>query len=702
MAEKTWAEIVKGVAQYFFRKAEHVQTGGTTATAHKPILLDDAGHIDASMINDADVDHGSIGGLADDDHTQYLRADGTRALTANWDAGSFEVRAQTFQSDVVTGTAPLIVASSTKVTNLNADLLDGQTDTYYLARANHTGTQLASTISDFDEAAQDAVGGILTDSSRIDFTYTDATPAITADIVADSVSNTYLANMAQATIKGRASGAGTGDPTDLTAAQAAAIVNSSVDHGTLAGLADDDHTIYLKADGSRGLSADWDAGSFEIRAQTLEADVVTGTAPLTIASTTVVTNLNADLLDGNHAAAFATSAQGVTNGNSHDHNGGDGAQIDHGGLAGLSDDDHTQYALLAGRSGGQTLIGGTASGDDLTLRSTSNATEGFIIIGPNADDVAVGHSSPEVPFHAKGSSGALATAPFLLENTFTSNVASTRSTLKLRATTTGDMSTVFGPTLDYEINDSAVSGANVIARIAGVRDGADDNGRLSFSTAAGGKLGEAMRITSANLVGINQTPTAQLGVTSGDAGRVALEVRSAASPSVNIVTFTENGTEKASLTKEGYWKIVEENATVPGSTGATIILQTTEASPAALDMCGTIRGMAEDSTGVDTVFVDLYLQADTVTNGSEKGAFYVQTQHGGTDAIPFAAVGSNVRMCSSSLSSVNFQSGDGIIFIENVTATPSANPSGGGFLYAEAGALKWRGSSGTITTIAPA
>ena len=36
---------------------------------------------------------------------------------------------------------------------LDADLLDGQSSAYYLARANHTGTQLASTISDFNTAA---------------------------------------------------------------------------------------------------------------------------------------------------------------------------------------------------------------------------------------------------------------------------------------------------------------------------------------------------------------------------------------------------------------------------------------------------------------------------------------------------------------------------------------------------------------------
>ena len=42
------------------------------------------------------------------------------------------------------------------------------------------------------------------------------------------------------------------------------------------------------------------------------------------------------------------------------------------------------------------------------------------------------------------------------------------------------------------------------------------------------------------------------------------------------------------------------------------------------------------------------------------------------------------------------------IGIANATAVPSTNPSGGGVLYCEAGALKYRGSSGTVTTIANA
>ena len=46
----------------------------------------------------------------------YLRADGTQPLTANWNAGAYQIEATAFESDVATGTAPLTVASTTAVT----------------------------------------------------------------------------------------------------------------------------------------------------------------------------------------------------------------------------------------------------------------------------------------------------------------------------------------------------------------------------------------------------------------------------------------------------------------------------------------------------------------------------------------------------------------------------------------------------------
>lgn len=83
-------------------------------------------------------------------------------------------------------------------------------------------------VSVSDEAAQDAVGTILVDTATIDFTYTDATPSITADVINDSITNAKLANVATSTIKGRST-AGTGDPEDLTASQAATIIAAAAE-----------------------------------------------------------------------------------------------------------------------------------------------------------------------------------------------------------------------------------------------------------------------------------------------------------------------------------------------------------------------------------------------------------------------------------------------------------------------------------------
>jgi hypothetical protein len=46
--------------------------------------------------------------------------------------------------------------------------------------------------------------------------------------------------------------------------------------------------------------------------------------------------------------------------------------------------------------------------------------------------------------------------------------------------------------------------------------------------------------------------------------------------------------------------------------------------------------------------------------------------------------------------------GAGVLGIANATTVPTSNPTGGGILYVEAGALKYRGSSGTITTLGAA
>ena len=118
------------------------------------------------------------------------------------------------------------------------------------------------------------------------------------------------------------------------------------DHGALTGLLDDDHLQYHND--TRG-----DARYF-----------------------TEVEHINASVGAGDAGKPIVLNAGGQIDASMIND-----ADVDHGTLGGLTDDDHTQYLLLAGRTGGQTAIGGTAASNNLTLSSTSNATKGAIIFG---------------------------------------------------------------------------------------------------------------------------------------------------------------------------------------------------------------------------------------------------------------------------------------------------------------------------------
>lgn len=130
-----------------------------------------------------------------------------------------------------------------------------------------------------------------------------------------AVGNTNLANMGDATVKGRVAGSGTGAPVDVSAFDLVGIIKTQ--------------------DG---------AGS----------------------------GLDADLLDGLNSTAFA---------------------------------------ILAGQSGGQTLNGGTAASNNLTLVSTANATKGKILFGTSGYDevnnrLGIGLTSPSYTMHVKDGTAA--------------------------------------------------------------------------------------------------------------------------------------------------------------------------------------------------------------------------------------------------------------------------------------------------------
>lgn len=157
-------------------------------------------------------------------------------------------------ADNSVGTAELIAANVTnaKLANMASATFKGQTSGGSGAPVDLSASQaktalavVSTDLSDFTEAAQDAVGNALVDGTTIDFTYNDGANTITAEraaltgdvtaslgsnattIAADAVTNAKAANMTASTIKGQIVG-GSGDPVDLTQAQVVAVLNPGV------------------------------------------------------------------------------------------------------------------------------------------------------------------------------------------------------------------------------------------------------------------------------------------------------------------------------------------------------------------------------------------------------------------------------------------------------------------------------------------
>jgi len=85
---------------------------------------------------------------------------GNATTTGMHSVGSLWINSERFTD--LTGTG-LTITGNALTLDASGDwtgTFDGQQGTYYLARANHTGTQLSTTISDFTTAAQSALSGL--------------------------------------------------------------------------------------------------------------------------------------------------------------------------------------------------------------------------------------------------------------------------------------------------------------------------------------------------------------------------------------------------------------------------------------------------------------------------------------------------------------------------------------------------------------
>jgi len=158
--------------------------------------------------------------------------------------------------------------------------------------------------------------------------------------------------------------------------------------------------------------------------------------------------------------------------------------LDHGkDLIGQEDDDHAGYPWMLGRAGSQSINGGVAASEDLTLDSTAHATKGDVIIQPSGGNVGIGTSSPDSQLHVEHITGAVQ-----------------RMTRKDDAVGTDD---IVGR-IEFETQDSGSPG--IAAYIQGIAEGTSGEVGLSLATGVGGLAVERLRITNTGIFDIASLP----------------------------------------------------------------------------------------------------------------------------------------------------------------------------------------------------
>lgn len=239
---------------------------GTTTTLNSTTLtIDDKNIVLGSVASPSDstADGGGI------------TLKGTTDKTINWIDStdswtSSEIfSAPNFVSTVATGTQPYATTSTTLNTNLNADLLDG----------NH------------------AAAFSLSGHTHDDRYYTETETDNLLNAKANLSGATFTGTLGVSQIDMGATGV-------INFNQTAGTVSKIVGFNNGIDFYSDDPIRFMESDGSvAAVTMSLNAGT--VTATRFISTQTTGTAPFTVASTTLVTNLNADKLDGNDASAFS-------------------------------------------------------------------------------------------------------------------------------------------------------------------------------------------------------------------------------------------------------------------------------------------------------------------------------------------------------------------------------------------------------------
>jgi hypothetical protein len=293
-----------------------VLVSNTTGAGTVTVSDDGLGNVTISG-SSSTPDHGALTGLSDDDHTQYIRVDGTRAFTGNQSLGGKNLTNANLISAVpdaqvtITGSAVKLVSSGTSGITLQAQ---GTGDITATGDSITVGAVDVLNLSGFNVNVTDSISAISMDGLG-NLNVTGGSSGIVTVTVGSTSAFGATKNVGgthELLVRG----------TDgITANSALKTINGTA------------------AEPSHSFTNDTDTGMRRSAANVLS--LVAGASDVVLVSGTGA-GINGNLVAsrGDFAAGLTVSGVPVSLG-------GSGGVTDHGALTGLSDDDHPQYGHLS-------------------------------------------------------------------------------------------------------------------------------------------------------------------------------------------------------------------------------------------------------------------------------------------------------------------------------------------------------------------
>ena len=219
-----------------------------------------------------------------------------------------ESKATMFSSPTFTGsstannlnvTGTLQVTSNSLVTNLNADLLDGQHGTFYATNTDFTTHTSNVANPHAVTKLQVGLGNVTNESKATLFTNPAFTGNVSITGLLQVTSNTLVTNLNADFLDGQHGTYYTAN--SIFAAHTSNVANPHATTALQVGL--ENVTNESKAT----LFTSPTFTGVTTTANTFTSTVASGNAPFVVTSNTLVTNLNADLLDGQHGSYYTTA-----------------------------------------------------------------------------------------------------------------------------------------------------------------------------------------------------------------------------------------------------------------------------------------------------------------------------------------------------------------------------------------------------------